>query len=313
MKRPSFQFYPGDWQRDTALRLCSIGARGCWLEMLCIMHQATPYGHLVHEGRALQAKQIASLIGGEATAKQVQAWLDEMEAEGVFARTEDGCIYSRRMVRDESVRQARAEGGKSGAEHGIKGAAHGKKGGRPRKETGDKKPPLEPPLGGGGNPPLEPPPSSSSSSSYSVPTGVGTGTDVPPATPVPAEPPNADAPPGLEPQEAIFQIAVPWLVTRGMPDRSARSLLGGAVKQLGAQEAWELASECIRQGVLEPAAWLSKSLNERIATRAGPGGGRRKGSRADERAAWNAELSEVLAEGGQRTEKDMGVIDVSDC
>lgn len=146
----------------------------------------------------------------------------------------------------------------------------------------------------------------------SVPTGVGTGADAPPAGPGPADdPPKGDPPPGLEPQEAIFQVAVPWLVARGVPDRSARSLLGGAVKQLGSDGAWELASECIRQGAIEPAAWLSKALNERIAARAGPGGGRRKGSRADERAAWNAELNEVLAEGG-RAEKDMGVIDVSD-
>jgi len=144
----------------------------------------------------------------------------------------------------------------------------------------------------------------------SVPTGVGTGTDVPPAGPDPDDDPPPP-PPGLEPQEAIFQVAVPWFVARGVPDRSARSLLGGAVKQLGAEEAWKLASECIRVGALEPAAWLSKALNERIAARAGPGGGRRKGSRADDRAAWNAELSEVLAEGGQRAEKDMGVIDVS--
>lgn len=104
---------------------------------------------------------------------------------------------------------------------------------------------------------------------------------------------------------------MPWLVSRGVRDNIARSLLGGAVKQLGAEAAWELASECIRQGVLDPAPWLSKALNERISARSSTG--RRKGSRADERAAWNAELSEVLAEprGVQRTEKNMGVIDVS--
>lgn len=148
----------------------------------------------------------------------------------------------------------------------------------------------------------------------SVPTGVGTG--VPPAGPddddPPVDPPAPPAePPGLTPQEYLFQVALPWLTARGMREASARSLLGGAVKQLGPADAQALVAECIRQEVLEPAAWLSKALNERIAARAGPGGGRRKGSRADERAAWNAELNEVLAEGG-RAEKDMGVIDVSD-
>lgn len=176
MKRPSFQFYPGDWQRDTALRLCSIGARGCWMEMLCIMHQSVPYGYLLHEGRPLQAKHVASLIGGGASTEQVQEWIDELEAEGVLARGADGVIYSRRMVRDEGIRQSRAAGGAAGAEHGIKGASHGSKGGRPKADTGDKKPPLiaadppskppsNPSFDGLEKPPLKPPPSSSSSSS----------------------------------------------------------------------------------------------------------------------------------------------------
>lgn len=82
-------------------------------------------------------------------------WMAELERNGVLSIDDDGCVYSRRMVRDEDLRQRRAEGGEKGAGFGHLGADHGKKGGRPRKETGDKKPPLEPP------------PSSSSSSSSS--------------------------------------------------------------------------------------------------------------------------------------------------
>lgn len=76
---------------------------------------------------------------------------------------------------------------------------------------------------------------------------------------------GASAPsPGLEPADAIFQIAVPWLVERGMPDKSARSLLGGARKQLGDDGAWALASECMEAKPMEPAAWLAAALNARI-------------------------------------------------
>ena len=46
MKRPSFQFYPSDWLRDTALRSCSMGARGLWMDMICYMHEGNPYGYL---------------------------------------------------------------------------------------------------------------------------------------------------------------------------------------------------------------------------------------------------------------------------
>lgn len=101
-----------------------------------------------------------------------------------------------------------------------------------------------------------------------------------------------DPPAGLTPSESLFQVAVPWLVARGMKDGNARSLLGGAVKQLGAAGAWELASECMRTEVMEPGAWLSKALNARIA----PGPSRRPGSgmRPADPAAINAEAKRLL-------------------
>ena len=44
MKRPSFQFYPGDWQANVKLRRCSLAARGAWIEVLCLLHGSDPYG-----------------------------------------------------------------------------------------------------------------------------------------------------------------------------------------------------------------------------------------------------------------------------
>ncbi|WP_199728339.1 hypothetical protein [Achromobacter sp. K91] len=145
------------------------------------------------------------------------------------------------------------------------------------------------------------------------PDGDTTAGAVPGKAPPPAEPAEPE-PVGLAPAEALFQVAVPWLIARGVRDGSARSLLGGARKQLGDQGAWELASECMRAEALEPAAWLSKALNERIARQPS----RRSGSGlppsgADRRAAWNAELQTVIdqAGAGPRREVDMGVIDAT--
>jgi len=157
VKRPAFQFYPADYRKDPALASCSLAARGLWVELLCVMHESDCYGVLVVNGRAMDGKQIARLVG-ESPAT-VSKLLAELEAAGVPSRNADGALYSRRMVKDEEVRQRRAEGGVAGGEFGHLGAGHGSKGGRPRKETGDKKPPS--------NPPLKPPPSSSSSSSAS--------------------------------------------------------------------------------------------------------------------------------------------------
>lgn len=152
MKRPAFQFYPADWRNDAGLKLCSLSARGLWIEMICIMHAAEPYGHLCAAGRPLDTRDLSKLVGE--SERDVKKWLDELVRNNVCS-SEEGDIISRRMVRDESLRELRAAGGEAGSEFGHLGAEHGKKGGRPRKETGDK------------IPPLNPPPSSSSSSSSS--------------------------------------------------------------------------------------------------------------------------------------------------
>lgn len=102
-KRPWFKFHPADWQTDEGLRLCSLSARGLWCEMLCIMHRADPYGHLVVNGKPLQARQLAVLIG--APVKDIEAHLIELEQANVFSKTDDGVVFSRRMVRDEALAQ----------------------------------------------------------------------------------------------------------------------------------------------------------------------------------------------------------------
>lgn len=153
MKRPAFQFYPSDWRKDMALQSCSVAARGLWIDLLCIAHECEPYGHLTVNGKPMTAAQIGRHTG--LTQREAERLLSELDEAGVLSRTPEGAIYSRRMVRDEDLRNRRAEGGKAGSEHGHKGAAHGSKGGRPKKGRGVSEPPLEPP------------PSSSSSSSTS--------------------------------------------------------------------------------------------------------------------------------------------------
>ena len=118
MKRPSFQFYPSDWLRDTALRSCSLGARGMWIDMICYMHEGTPYGHLKVGNKVILPINLASMVG--ATLKDVEGWLDELRQSGVFETLEDGTIFSKRMIRDEHLRETRAAGGKLGGNPALK-------------------------------------------------------------------------------------------------------------------------------------------------------------------------------------------------
>jgi hypothetical protein len=118
MKRPSFQFYPADWLRDTALRSCSTGARGLWIDMICFMHEGNPYGHLKVGNKVILSTNLASMVG--ATLKDVIDWLEELHQAGVYELGEGGEIYSKRMVRDEILRNKRAEGGKLGGNPALK-------------------------------------------------------------------------------------------------------------------------------------------------------------------------------------------------
>jgi hypothetical protein len=118
MKRPAFQFYPSDWLRDTALRSCSTGARGLWIDMICYMHEGNPYGHLKVGDKVILSANLARMVGE--TLEVVEGWLEELRHAGVYDTAEDGSIYSRRMIRDENLRQIRANGGKLGGNPNLK-------------------------------------------------------------------------------------------------------------------------------------------------------------------------------------------------
>ena len=101
------KFWWQDHQRDGALRACSLAARGYWVEMLCIMHEAVPPGYLLINGRPVTHRQMAALAAcSEREARKYEAELEEAR---VFSRTESGAIYCRRMVRDAGVSEAGAE------------------------------------------------------------------------------------------------------------------------------------------------------------------------------------------------------------
>lgn len=109
MGKPSFPWYPDDWMNDLGLRSCSLATRAIWIDLICMMHQGVPYGHLADASGPLPIKLVASRC--HATVKQLGTAILELETHNVFSRSETGVIFSRRMVRDERVRQARALGG----------------------------------------------------------------------------------------------------------------------------------------------------------------------------------------------------------
>lgn len=111
-EQPWMKFYPSDWRADPALRMCSLAARGLWMEMLALCHEGSPYGHLAVNGRQVTAAQLAVLVGAQEP--DVAGLLAELDEAGVFSRRRDGTIYSRRMVRDAKKGEISRKNGRKG-------------------------------------------------------------------------------------------------------------------------------------------------------------------------------------------------------
>ncbi len=249
VKRPSFQFYPADWRKDPALAACSLAARGLWMELLCIAHESERYGFLSINGKAMTPAQLARIVGE--TPALVTKLLREIEDAGVLSRTGEGVIFSRRMVRDEELRNIRAANGVKGAEHGKKGAPHGVKGGRPVKATAGEITPLETPQ----EDRKEPPPSSSASSSTSISSVAKATAAEPQAGNDPPEPEKQKTPEELAKQE-LWRSAVALLASQGIDNQQARTLIG----KLGKDYGTDVVLEAVRSAVVtQPAdarSWL---------------------------------------------------------
>ncbi len=168
-RRPSFQFYPGDYAANTNLRRCTHEEKGVNMDFLCLAHDSDEYGIV-----RWPLKELAQAIGCKASIlvalvnKNVIKGADEGTMCDVFVFTpchagqrglpvelipeQPGPLwYSSRMVRDEYVRQNRGKASRFISE-----------GGQPPDDSPNPSPmpPPMPPFGDGSS-------SSSSSSSSS--------------------------------------------------------------------------------------------------------------------------------------------------
>ena len=112
MSDPWVKWFFRDWRSDLAVRSCSLSARGLWHEMLGLMHDAEPYGHLIVAGQHPSPETLAVLIGVDK--QEVIQGLKQLETAGVFSRTDEGVIFSRRMVRDMLLKRKKVACGRLG-------------------------------------------------------------------------------------------------------------------------------------------------------------------------------------------------------
>ena len=114
-KMPAMLFYSGDFLKDPAVRCLSLEARGLWIDMICLMYESPVRGFLsLASGKPVTAVLLARMVGGGQ--EQVERLLEEMNDCGVYSVDENGVVYSRRMVGDEKLREAKSKAGKKGME-----------------------------------------------------------------------------------------------------------------------------------------------------------------------------------------------------
>lgn len=135
MKRPSFQFYPGDWSSNPNLKRCTFAEKGIWLEVLCLMHDQPEYGVLrwplkeiaeavkcrVADLQALQRKDVLKGHDQELVEPFIyvpRSGRKDGEPVTLVPAQAGPLWYSSRMVKDEYVRTIRGESTRFGDGNG---------------------------------------------------------------------------------------------------------------------------------------------------------------------------------------------------
>jgi hypothetical protein len=217
------KFWWQDWQRDPALRMCSPAARGVWMDMLAIMFDATPHGHLLVNGRAPTNRQLGSVFG--VAEKVASVLISELEEAGVFSRSEEGVIISRRMVRDHAASEAGRE-------------AIAKRWAKPRQTISD---PITPPISPPG----------------SLEAEADTDTDKEERTELRS---GAEAP--IDARKVVWSEGLQRLIAiTGLPPGKARSRLGQLLRDAGDQCVPLLAVLRDCPETKDPNAWLTKAAS----------------------------------------------------
>lgn len=127
MKRPSFQFYPGDWLGNARLRRCTHAEKGIWADLLCLLHDSDEYGlvrwPLADIARAIRCPVSAlkkliekGVLKGADTGETAAPYIFTPRHAGrdgnpvTLVPAQPGPVwFSTRMSRDEYVRMRRGD------------------------------------------------------------------------------------------------------------------------------------------------------------------------------------------------------------
>ena len=111
-KLPWMKWYWGSYMQDQQVNSCSLAAQGLWVRMLGAMAQSERVGHLIIKGKRPSIAQIANMVSRQT--EEVRPLLEELSEAGVFSRTSEGIIFSRRMAEEAAQSERCSINGKAG-------------------------------------------------------------------------------------------------------------------------------------------------------------------------------------------------------
>lgn len=108
-------FFTRDWLSCAEVKFLSPDIRGLWFDLICYMWECVERGVMVKPNHQPYTKEeITAMIGTDCSGSY--GWLDVLLENGVCSIRSDGAIYSRRMVKDEEIREKRRIAGKKGGD-----------------------------------------------------------------------------------------------------------------------------------------------------------------------------------------------------
>ena len=114
--KPAFQFYPGDWLKDAALRICSPAARGVWMDLLCLLHECPKRGVFRIKSDSKMKRVSIRKLSKSIAGCRPQLIRELIDNGVLYVARKDGALYCKRLIRDELHRRHKARSGQKGGE-----------------------------------------------------------------------------------------------------------------------------------------------------------------------------------------------------
>jgi hypothetical protein len=111
-KSTSFEFFPSDWMTDTGIRMCSLEARGLWIDLICLMQLSDKKGYLIIGNQILNEENLRKIFG--ISKKKIQLLMTELLKYNLIKVDTDGAYFCKRIVQDEHIRFVRSAAGSLG-------------------------------------------------------------------------------------------------------------------------------------------------------------------------------------------------------